>query len=36
LIYFEDAEKDPMPEMIVDVEWQEIKKSVREEVKALS
>ena len=28
LAYFEDAEEEPMPYMLVDVSWDEIKKSI--------
>ena len=29
LSYFDDAEADPMPEMLVDVDWPAVRKSVR-------
>lgn len=32
LIYFEDAEKEPMPKMIKKVKWQNIKKYITKEV----
>ena len=28
LTYFEDAEEDPMPFMLIPVEWKEIKKTI--------
>jgi hypothetical protein len=36
LVYFEDAEAEPMPVMLWDVEWQEIKRTIREWVQAIS
>ncbi len=33
LIYFEDAEKDPMPKMIIPISWNKVKKFFREEIK---
>lgn len=36
LIYFTDAEKEPMPKMIIPVNWQEIKKFFEKEVKKIS
>lgn len=33
LIYFEDAEKDPMPKMIIPISWNEVKKFFREEIR---
>ncbi len=35
LVYFEDAEKDPMPKMIIPVSWKEIKKFFKREVKEI-
>ena len=35
LVYFEDAEKDPMPKMIIPVSWKEIKKFFKKEVKEI-
>lgn len=35
LVYFEDAEKEPMPKMLVEVSWNEIKKFFKEEIKKL-
>ena len=34
LTYFEDAEQNPMPEMFVDVSWEEIKRCVLEAVES--
>jgi len=36
LSYFEDADRDPMPRMIKEVKWREVKKFFKEEVKKLS
>ena len=36
LVYFEDAESEPMPKMIRDVEWETIKAAVVAEVRRLS
>lgn len=36
LVYFADAEADPMPEMIKPVGWEEVKKFFEEEVKKLA
>ena len=33
LVYFEDAELEPMPRMIVPIDWEEIKKRIIFEVK---
>jgi len=33
LVYFEDAEKDPMPKMLVSVSWLEVKNFFRREVR---
>ncbi len=33
LVYFEDAETQPMPRMHVSLEWQEVKKTIIEKVK---
>jgi hypothetical protein len=33
LAYFEDAENDPMPEMIEDVNWEDVKMAIIKEVK---
>lgn len=35
LVYFEDAEKDPMPRMLVRVSWQEVKNFFRKEIKRI-
>ncbi len=35
LSYFDDAEDDPMPDMIVPVDWDEVKSSIRNEVAKL-
>lgn len=35
LSYFEDAESDPMPDMIVPVNWDDVKSTIREEVARL-
>jgi predicted nucleotidyltransferase component of viral defense system len=35
IIYFEDAEKDAMPKMIVPVEWQAVKDFLKEEIKRI-
>jgi hypothetical protein len=32
LVYFKDAEKEPMPKMIKKVSWQEVKKRISAEV----
>lgn len=36
LVYFEDAEAEPMPKMIRDVDWEMIKGTIRAEVRRLS
>jgi len=36
LVYFEDAEKQPMPRMHMQIEWKEIKARIIKEVKGLS
>lgn len=36
LVYFNDAEKDPMPKMLREANWQEIKDFFEEEVKKIS
>jgi predicted nucleotidyltransferase component of viral defense system len=36
LAYFDDAESEPMPRMIRDVEWAEIRRSIEAEVRRLS
>jgi hypothetical protein len=36
LTYFEDAEKDPMPHMLVPLEWDEVKQFFLQEVQHLS
>ena len=36
LVYFEDAESEPMPKMIRDVEWETIKAAIVSEVRRLS
>jgi hypothetical protein len=33
LVYFEDAEKDPMPKMLIPVSWQKVKKFFQKEIK---
>lgn len=35
LSYFDDAESDPMPDMIVPVDWDEVKSTIRNEVAKL-
>lgn len=35
LVYFDDAEKEPMPKMLIKTSWKEIKKFFRKEVKKL-
>lgn len=35
LSYFEDAESDPMPDMIVPVDWDDVKSTIRKEVARL-
>ncbi len=35
LTYFEDAESDPMPDMIFPVDWNEVKTTIRQEVARL-
>jgi len=35
LVYFEDAEKDPMPKMIIPISWKEIKEFFKKEVKEI-
>ena len=34
LTYFEDAEQNPMPEMFVDVSWEEMKQDILKAVEA--
>jgi hypothetical protein len=36
LVYFEDAESEPMPRMIRDVEWETVKQAMTAEVRRLS
>ena len=36
MTYFEDAEEDPMPKMIIPISWNEIKKYFKEEAKFAS
>ena len=36
LVYFEDAETEPMPNLIRDVSWEEIKRAIVAEVKRVS
>jgi len=36
LVCFEDAEKDPMPKMLIKVSWKDIKKFFQEEIKKLA
>lgn len=33
LCYFDDAEQEPMPKMLKDVSWKEVKKFFEEEIK---
>lgn len=33
LVYFTDADKDPMPNMFVDVTWEEVKRFLKKEVR---
>ncbi|MCH7951327.1 nucleotidyl transferase AbiEii/AbiGii toxin family protein [Patescibacteria group bacterium] len=33
LVYFEDAEKQPMPRMHIELTWEEVKNEIREKVK---
>jgi hypothetical protein len=35
LVYFEDAEPEPMPTMLWDVDWNEIKRTIRDWVRAI-
>lgn len=35
LSYFEDAEKDPMPKMIISVSWEEVKNFFQKEIKEI-
>ena len=35
LVYFEDAEKDPLPKMILPVSWEEVKKFFKAEIKGI-
>lgn len=35
LAYFEDAEKEPMPKMFVDISWEEVKNRMLGEAKKL-
>ena len=34
--YFDDAEPAPMPEMLVDTTWEEVKRSLRQWVKSIA
>jgi len=36
LVYFEDAESEPMPEMIRDVTWEEVQDAIIQEVRRLT
>ena len=36
LVYFEDAERQPMPKMIKKVKWEEVKKSIIQKAKPLN
>lgn len=36
LVYFEDAENNPMPRMIVSASWQEIKNFLKKEIKKIN
>jgi predicted nucleotidyltransferase component of viral defense system len=35
LVYFEDAEKDPLPKMILPISWEEVKKFFKAEIKKI-
>ncbi len=35
LVYFEDAEPEPMPKMNIELDWQEVKAGLRNEVRSL-
>ena len=35
LVYFEDAEKDPLPKMISPISWEEVKKFFKAEIKRI-
>lgn len=35
LVYFEDAESEPMPTMLKKINWQQVKKQISREVKGL-
>ena len=34
LVWFEDAEAEPMPDMIRDIEWQSVRQEIQDAVKA--
>ena len=36
LAYFNDAEKERMPDMLWDISWREMKRAIAKEVKAVS
>lgn len=36
LVYFEDAENNPMPKMIVPVSWQEVKNFFKKEIRKIN
>jgi hypothetical protein len=36
LVYFEDAEAEPMPRMLRDVSWDEVKNTIIAEVRRIS
>ena len=35
LVYFKDAESNPMPKMIVHISWQEVKSFFKEEIRKI-
>jgi hypothetical protein len=35
LTYFEDAEKETMPKMLIATQWQDVKEKIREAVRSL-
>lgn len=35
LAYFEDAESEPMPKMLIDISWEEVKSRMLAEAKKL-
>jgi hypothetical protein len=36
LVYFQDAEKDPMPDMLISLSWQDVRQYFSAEVPRLS